>query len=318
MRYRLGMYGKIFASLFTGSMYGRPPLVFAVWSYAIAHMRPRRSDGECYVEVNPALLSGVFASTADEVLAALAELESPDPASRTPEDGGARLVLVGEWRGPGPMQYRVVNGARYRAIRDEEERRAYLTEAKRASRKRSTMSTMSTAVNRRQPPSTQVEVEVEAEVEAEADTQQGVQGGTPPSDPHTRAPRKRPRATAADGTDEETATADRVIARISDSVRSLVPSARGFEAVGSNRVQIFRRLREGVTEADLIAVVDARAAACRKDISQVQWLTPITPFRDANWARSLAEVYAAAGARTAGLTAPAWALEPRQDEEAGA
>lgn len=124
------MFGKIFEQTYTGSMFGQPPIVFAVWGYIIAHMRPTRADGECYCEVNPALLSVTFSTPLPEVEAALRTLESPDEASRNSTDDGRRIVLVGERRSAGPRQYRVVNGARYRATREEDDRRLQNREAK--------------------------------------------------------------------------------------------------------------------------------------------------------------------------------------------
>ena len=160
------MYGKHFSSMYSGSMFGKPAIVFATWGYAIANMRPSRKDGECYVEINPTMLAATFSASAEQVHEALIVLESADPASRTKTDDGCRLVLLEPQRSDGPMQYRVVNGAHYRAMRDEEERRAYLRDAKRAerSRKRGVVNNVNN-VNRGQPRSTQAEAEVEVEVE---------------------------------------------------------------------------------------------------------------------------------------------------------
>ena len=62
------MFGKHFASMYSGSMFGKPAIVFAVWGYVIANMRPSRKDGQCYVELNPALLAATFATTTEDVL----------------------------------------------------------------------------------------------------------------------------------------------------------------------------------------------------------------------------------------------------------
>ena len=159
------MYGKHFASMYSGSLFGKPATVFAVWGYVIAHMRPSRKDQQCYVELNPALLAATFDTTPEEIDAAIQTLEAPDPASRTKEAEGRRLVLLEEERTPGPMQFMVVNGSKYRALRDEEERRIYLREAKRASRASQRKSTKSLTVNHGQPQASQAEVEAEVEEE---------------------------------------------------------------------------------------------------------------------------------------------------------
>jgi hypothetical protein len=157
------MFGKHFASMYSGSMFGKPATVFAVWGYVISTMRPSRKDGKCYVELNPTLLAATFATTCEDILSAIAVLMSPDEASRSKLEEGRRIVPVDPEIHSGPMQFWVVNGHKYRALRDEEERRNYLREAKRKER----MSTSSVSVNRGQPPSSQAEVEEEADVEVE-------------------------------------------------------------------------------------------------------------------------------------------------------
>jgi hypothetical protein len=153
------MYGKHFASMYTGSMFGKKAVVFAVWGYVISNLRPNRMDRACYVELNPALLASTFSDTEASIMEAIEVLCAPDPASRTQVEDGRRLIRMDDSPIVGPSQYRVVNGPKYRAIRDEEERRSYLREAKRRSR-----SSSGQQCQQCQPPSTQVEVEVEEEV----------------------------------------------------------------------------------------------------------------------------------------------------------
>ena len=118
------MFGKFFASAFTGSLFGAGPHVFSVWAYAIAHTR----DGE--VELNPAVLAAAIGMPVEEVHRAVDYLTSADPRSRSPEEDGRRLVHEGAYL------YRVVNAANYRAIRCEDDRRAYNREKQRESRAR--------------------------------------------------------------------------------------------------------------------------------------------------------------------------------------
>lgn len=149
-------------------MFGLPATVFAVWGYVLAKQRPDRAKKVFTVELNPAVLSATFAAPESEIVKAISVLCSEDPRSRSPEEGGRRLVPFGDSVGAGPMLYRVVNGAKYAAMRDEDERRLYLREAKRSERERRKASTESTTVNnvnRGQPPSTQLESESEAELD---------------------------------------------------------------------------------------------------------------------------------------------------------
>lgn len=110
------MFGKIFASMFQGSLYGKGWGPQLVMSYVIAHGQPDRELG-MVVELNPKLLANTFGEDLKSVEAAIDFLCQPDPESRTPEEGGRRLIKLGQF------DYKVVNGAKYRAIRDLEMRR---------------------------------------------------------------------------------------------------------------------------------------------------------------------------------------------------
>lgn len=116
------MYGKFFASTFSGSMFGAGPDVFAVWGYVIANA------WDAAVELNPALLAATLGTTPERVEAAIGYLTSPDPHSRNPAEQGRRLVHEGAF------SYRVVSHEIYRTIRSEDDRRAYNREAQQKSR----------------------------------------------------------------------------------------------------------------------------------------------------------------------------------------
>jgi hypothetical protein len=109
-------YGKHFSSMYTGSMVGSGALVFALMGYVIANMQPDKKVG-FQVELNPVLLAAILGEKEDDVAAAIDFLCSPDPRSRSTESKGRRLERLGQF------DFRVINGAKYRAIRDEEMRR---------------------------------------------------------------------------------------------------------------------------------------------------------------------------------------------------
>lgn len=117
------MYGKIYESTFTGSLVGSGAVVFAVWSYVIAHTKPPG-----VVEMNPALLASVLGCQKDDVEGAIGLLCSPDSQSRTPDHDGKRLLREG------PFLYRVPTWERYNAMRNNDERRTYNRDAQRRSR----------------------------------------------------------------------------------------------------------------------------------------------------------------------------------------
>lgn len=108
-------FGKIHASMYTGSMYGSGAMMFAVMGYVVANMLPVGDDG-MQVELNPEMLRHVLGEDEKDVRKAIETLCSPDPKSRTKQEEGRRLVKLGEF------EYRVVNGPKYRAIRAKEVR----------------------------------------------------------------------------------------------------------------------------------------------------------------------------------------------------
>ena len=118
------MYGKSYESKYSGSMVGAGAMRFAVLDYVITMQKPSREWGSV-VEINTVLLSVILGETQAAVEEAVGFLCSPDPKSRSKEKEGRRMVKVGEFL------YQVVNGAKYRAIRDEEERRTQNREAQR-------------------------------------------------------------------------------------------------------------------------------------------------------------------------------------------
>lgn len=168
------LYGKVFGSLYEGSMIGAGVHVFALWPYCLA-----RCDQRGYVEVNPKLAAVVLGCSVTDIESALEYLQRPDPESRSQEEEGRRLVRVGQFA------YRVVNYLRYREIRDAEARREYQREwvkEKRANRQEST------GVDGRQPSTKSTKGEGEGDGEGEVKKERGADAPrTPP-----RAPRFRP------------------------------------------------------------------------------------------------------------------------------
>lgn len=118
------MYGRIFETMFEGSLVGSKPIVWAVWGYVIAKQRRDRIVGS-QVRLNSELLRVIFGTTEKEVEGAIEFLCKPDAHSSSKEKGGRRLVKLGEF------EYQVVNGAKYMAVRDEEDRRRQNREAQR-------------------------------------------------------------------------------------------------------------------------------------------------------------------------------------------
>ncbi len=118
------MFGKSYESKYTGSLVGAGAMRFAVWDFVITTQKPSREWGSV-VEVNPILLAAILGESVEDVSEAIEFLCKPDLKSRSKGEGGRRMVKLGEFL------YRVVNGAKYRAMRDNEERRTQNREAQR-------------------------------------------------------------------------------------------------------------------------------------------------------------------------------------------
>lgn len=97
-------------------MFGMGAIPFAVMGYVIAKQVPDRKVGS-QVTLNAALLAAIFGESEKDVEKAIDKLCAPDPKSTSPAAGGRRLIKIGQFA------YQVVNGAKYRAIRDDDMRR---------------------------------------------------------------------------------------------------------------------------------------------------------------------------------------------------
>jgi hypothetical protein len=117
------MYGKIFASMYEGSMVGAGPLVFAVWGYCIA-----KADIDGTVLLNPDLLAPVIGTSTESIRHAVDFLQQPDEHSKNPDHDGRRLLHQS-----GHL-YFVVSHEIYRAMKSNEDRREYMREYMRRKR----------------------------------------------------------------------------------------------------------------------------------------------------------------------------------------
>lgn len=121
------MYGKIFGTMYAGSMVGSGAATFAVMGYVISMMQPDKVVG-AQVDLNPKLLAFVFGEKESVIQEAINKLCEKDPQSRTPDEEGRRLIRLGQFT------YRVVNGPKYLAIRSREEKREADRDRKRKER----------------------------------------------------------------------------------------------------------------------------------------------------------------------------------------
>jgi len=128
-----------------------------VFVYLLAH-----SDKDGLVNIVPARIAGDTGMALADVLRTLVELENEDDESRTPDEGGRRIVRLDAHRTWG---WQIVNHARYRDIRREEDRRIQNRDAKRREREKSALVSIG---QHKSALSANTETDTEAETEEEA------------------------------------------------------------------------------------------------------------------------------------------------------
>lgn len=145
------MYVKLFSSLYQGTLRGRSNEIL-VFTNLLAY-----ADRHGIVDKHFKAIEDETGLSAPRVKAAIKELESPDPESRSPEMNGCRIVKMDEHRLWG---WKIVNYGKYRAIRNEEDRREQNRLAQEKWRSKQN--------KQNKPPSAQAEGEGEAKGEAKA------------------------------------------------------------------------------------------------------------------------------------------------------
>lgn len=147
------MYVKLFTSIYQGTLRGNSHGLL-VFTNILAHC-----DKAGIADIHPRAIAEEVGLTVEQVRTAIDELEAPDPESRSPEEDGRRLIRTDEHRAWGWL---VVNYAKYRAIRNEDDRREQNREAQARWRNKHSKPA-SAKVSRDQPLSAQAEGEAEGE-----------------------------------------------------------------------------------------------------------------------------------------------------------
>ena len=152
------MYCKLFASLYQGTLRGRGDEIL-VFTNLLAH-----ADQHGICDKHWRAIADETGLTVEAVKTAIVGLEAPDPESRSPEMDGCRIVRMDGHRAWG---WQIVNYGKYRAIRNEDDRR----EANRLAQERGRNKNKppSATVSHSKPPSAHTEAEAEAEADLKAD-----------------------------------------------------------------------------------------------------------------------------------------------------
>jgi len=154
------VYVKLFASLYQGTLRGKPDEIL-VFTNMLAH-----ADQHGMVDMHFRAIAEEVGITIERVKAAVINLEMPDQESRSHEEEGKRLIRLDEHREWG---WRVVNYLKYRAIRNEDDRREQNRAAQEKFRNKSNQN----------KPRKPMSAHTEAEAEALTTNTTGVQKRTP-------------------------------------------------------------------------------------------------------------------------------------------
>lgn len=121
------------------------------------------SDRHGEVDVTPQKIADCLGCEAAFVLKGIEQLSSPDEYSRTPKEGGRRIIPLESDEGtPRLFGWKIVNYEKYRSIRNEEERRAYKRDWDRDNRGKKSVPTKP---DRARPKTTYTEADTDTERE---------------------------------------------------------------------------------------------------------------------------------------------------------
>lgn len=116
------MYGKIFSSMFDGTLATKGP-----WQALVTFQQMIvLADQDGVVDMTAGAISRRTSIPLEIIEIGLSELSLPDPESRSVEEEGRRIVPLAEHRKWG---WQIVNYAKFAAIRSAEERREYMRKA---------------------------------------------------------------------------------------------------------------------------------------------------------------------------------------------
>jgi len=111
------MYGKIFDSMYDGTLVEDWRALVTFQQFIVL------CDANGIVDMTPHAISRRTGIPYEHIDAGIKILETIDPHSRTPEEGGCRIKLIDDHR---PWGWYIVNHKKYRDMRNAEDRREYM------------------------------------------------------------------------------------------------------------------------------------------------------------------------------------------------
>ncbi len=120
------MYGKIFESIYDGSLYGQWEAIVTMQQLIVL------ADADGVIDMTPPAIAGKTSIPLEILEKGLKILSEPDPYSRSPGSDGARIQLLDDQR---PWGWFLVNHQKYKDLRTAEDRRKYMRKYMRDRRK---------------------------------------------------------------------------------------------------------------------------------------------------------------------------------------
>lgn len=108
------MYGKVFESMYDGTLAGHWQALVTMQQLIVL----ATPDG--VVDMTPDSIARRTTIPLEIIVAGIEHLEQPDPHSRSPDEGGRRIVRIEPHR---PWGWRLVNHAKYRDLVSQEQKR---------------------------------------------------------------------------------------------------------------------------------------------------------------------------------------------------
>lgn len=107
------MYGKIFDSMYEGTLYGHWEAIVTLQQLLVL------CDSEGTIDITPQAISARTSIPLEIITKGLQILSDPDPYSRTPGEDGKRIVPLDDHR---PWGWRIVNYLKYRNLKSREQK----------------------------------------------------------------------------------------------------------------------------------------------------------------------------------------------------
>lgn len=250
------MYGKVFESMYDGTLRGHWQAIVTMQQLVVL----ATPDG--VVDMTPEAIAGRTSIPLAIIKAGLKHLADPDPFTRTPGEEGRRIVLLDDHR---PWGWRLVNHAKYRALRDHEQKRE--ADRLRQSKKRNEDKGVASTSR-----------DVAKVAHTDTDTDAGKEGkassGETPDVQSGQAKRKEARAIA-----------ECVLAYLNQKAGT---KYRPTEA--HLRLMVGRVLQDQATEVEMKAVVDLKVAEWGTDPERRRFLSPDTLFNATKYGKYAGQI----------------------------